>query len=234
MTALQKIIHAQVTKGQISITEKTRGEKGAWHLRGGEQGKRLQPPEPKIKATKWPFRTAGPHRSSPRTHQPGVWGARGARGTPGGQVTGPGASACQGHRAGSVSRGMVATRTLERRNVLILSGHLVTQLLVSAPPALPPARQARRGTDRTSCPSCEHGSLTCHPRARKSIASPPESHLTFSACFPVPPGKMKAWNRMASWEGRGLRPPAHRHRALTEIESSWWGTVTRQHELKNG
>lgn len=37
MTTLQKIIHAQVTKGQISITEKTGGEKGAWSLQGGER-----------------------------------------------------------------------------------------------------------------------------------------------------------------------------------------------------
>lgn len=60
MTALQKIIHAQVTKGQISITEKTRGGKGTWHLQGGEQGARLRCPEPKIKATKWPFQNSWP------------------------------------------------------------------------------------------------------------------------------------------------------------------------------
>ena len=36
MTTLQKIIHAQVTKGQISITEKNGGRKGAWHLQRGE------------------------------------------------------------------------------------------------------------------------------------------------------------------------------------------------------
>lgn len=142
MTALQKIIHAQVTKGQISITEKTRGEKGAWHLRGGEQGKRLQPPEPKIKATKWPFRTAGPHRSSPRTHQPGVWGARGARGTPGGQVIGPGASALPGPPGRlSLQRhgGHEDTREEECSNPKWSPGHPATCKRPSCPAPSPPS-----------------------------------------------------------------------------------------------
>lgn len=46
MTTLQKIIHARVTKGQISISGKKKkgGEKGTWHLQG-EQYKRLQHPD---------------------------------------------------------------------------------------------------------------------------------------------------------------------------------------------
>lgn len=45
MTTLQKIIHAQITKGQISISGKKKKKRGRkWYLQG-EQYKRLQHPD---------------------------------------------------------------------------------------------------------------------------------------------------------------------------------------------
>lgn len=167
MTALQKIIHAQVTKGQISITEKTRGEKRLAPPRRRRTGRVSRSPEPKIEAPKRPFGRSWPSAIPAADTPAGAEGA-GELGAPlAGRRRGQARLPCQGHWAGAVSRGTVATRTLERRNILILSGHLMARLLVSAPPALPPAHQAWRGPDRTSRPSCELGSLTCHGRAGK-------------------------------------------------------------------
>lgn len=95
---------------------------------------------------------------------------------------------CQGHWAGAVSRGTVATRTLERRNILILSGHLMARLLVSAPPALPPAHQAWRGPDRTSRPSCELGSppVTGEPGSAPQPSGGPPHLLSLFPSSPSP------------------------------------------------
>lgn len=155
MTALQKIIHAQVTKGQISITEKTRGEKRLAPPRRRRTGRASRSPEPKIEAPKRPFGRSWPSAIPAADTPAGAEGA-GELGAPlAGRRRGQARLPCQGHWAGAVSRGTVATRTLERRNILILSGHLMARLLVSAPPALPPAHQAWRGPNRTSRPSCE-------------------------------------------------------------------------------
>lgn len=100
MTTLQKIIHAQVTKGQISITEKTGGEKGAWYLQGGERYQRRQcpPAGQRWRALQEARRLGGRLRAAvpPFPDGCGAGGARGCCLGPGGQVWGPCGSALLG------------------------------------------------------------------------------------------------------------------------------------------